>query len=211
LSIRLSFQRGFAKEGPFVIQYPCPFSNRSHKAEYSAKGKGENDSAMFENITAFVAKGTNSGKTYLIEKLISEFKARGKKVSAVKHSTHLMEVDKKGKDTYKFAEKGADRIVLFSDNAIMLYELAQPDVDKLASLAGSGMDIVLLEGFKGGPFKKIEVYNPALYDAPLCLEEPGGGYIAIVSREYIDVGLPWFSFDEVQKICTFIEEQGRKQ
>jgi molybdopterin-guanine dinucleotide biosynthesis adapter protein len=171
------------------------------------KGKGESDSAMAENIVAFVAKGTNSGKTYLIEKLISEFKARGKRVAAVKHGTHLMEVDKKGKDTYKFAEKGADRIILFSDNAFMLYELAPPGIDELATLAGKGMDIVLVEGFKAGPFRKIEVYNPALYGAPLCLEEPDGSYIAIVSREYTDVGLPWFSFEQFQEICDFIEGQ----
>lgn len=162
---------------------------------------------MFENITAFVAKGTNSGKTFLIEKLIVEFKARGRKVAAVKHGTHLMEVDKKGKDTYKFAERGADRIVLFSDNAFMLYELAEPDIDKLVSLAGKDMDIILVEGFKSGPFRKIEVYNPALYETPLCIEEPGPNYIAIVSSECIDVGLPWFSFDEVGRICDFIEEK----
>ncbi|HQG33051.1 MAG TPA: molybdopterin-guanine dinucleotide biosynthesis protein B [Deltaproteobacteria bacterium] len=166
---------------------------------------------MIENITAFVAKGTNSGKTYLIQKLISEFKVRGRKVAAVKHGTHLMEVDKKGKDTYKFAEKGADRIILFSDNAFMLYELAPPDLDKLTAFAEKDMDIVLMEGFKAGPFKKIEVYNPALYDTPLCVEEPDGNYIAIVSREYIDVGLPWFSFDEIRKICDFIEERSRKR
>lgn len=166
---------------------------------------------MIENIITFVARGTNSGKTYLIEKLITEFKSRGKKVAAVKHGTHLMEMDKKGKDTYKFAERGADRIILFSDNAFMLYELAPPDIDRLASFAEKDMDIVLMEGFKAGPFRKIEVYNPDLYDTPLCLEEPAGNYLAIVSREYIDVGLPWFSFDEVRKICTFIEEQTRKQ
>lgn len=165
---------------------------------------------MTENIVAFVAKGTNSGKTYLIEKLISEFKTRGKKVTAVKHGTHLMEVDKKGKDTYKFAERGADRIILFSDNAFMLYELSAPSLDRLTSFAGEGMDIVLVEGFKAGPFRKIEVFNPDLYEKPLCLEEPDSNYIAIVSREFIDVGLPWFSFDEVLDICSFIEEQTGK-
>jgi len=165
---------------------------------------------MIENIIAFVAKGTNSGKTYLIEKLIGEFKARGKRVTAVKHGTHLMEVDKKGKDTNKFAEKGADRIILFSDNAFMLYELSAPSIEKLTSFAQKDVDIVLVEGFKAGPFRKIEVFNPDLYDKPLCLEEPDGNYIAIVSREFIDTGLPWFSFDEVQELCSFIEKQVKK-
>jgi molybdopterin-guanine dinucleotide biosynthesis adapter protein len=162
-------------------------------------------------IISFVAKGTNSGKTYLIEQLIGEFKARGKKVTAVKHGTHLMEVDKKGKDTYKFARKGADRIILFSDNAMLLYELKTPALDHLVSLAWEDADIVLLEGFKSGPFKKIEVFNPTLYGSPLCLEEPDKGYIAIVSREYLDAKLPWFSFEDVTGLCDFIEERVREE
>jgi len=158
-------------------------------------------------IISFVAKGTNSGKTYLMEKLVGEFKARGKKVTAVKHGTHRMEVDKEGKDTWKFAQQGADRIILFSDRALLLYELKEPDLDHLVSLAREGSDIVLVEGFKSGPFKKIEVFNPALYDTPLCLEEPGDDYIAIVSGEYTDANLPWFSIENVRGICDFIEGQ----
>lgn len=158
-------------------------------------------------IISFVAKGTNSGKTYLMEKLVGEFKARGKKVTAVKHGTHRMDVDKEGKDTWKFAQQGADRIILFSDRALLLYELKEPDLDHLVSLAREGSDIVLVEGFKSGPFKKIEVFNPALYDTPLCLEEPGDDYIAIVSGEYTDANLPWFSFEDVRGICDFIEGQ----
>ena len=141
-------------------------------------------------IISFVAKGTNSGKTYLMEKLVGEFKARGKKVTAVKHGTHRMDVDKEGKD-----------------RALLLYELKEPDLDHLVSLAREGSDIVLVEGFKSGPFKKIEVFNPALYDTPLCLEEPGDDYIAIVSGEYTDANLPWFSFEDVRGICDFIEGQ----
>jgi molybdopterin-guanine dinucleotide biosynthesis adapter protein len=164
---------------------------------------------MQREIISFVARGTNSGKTYLMEKLIGALKARGKRVTAVKHGTHRMEVDKEGKDTYKFARRGADRVILFSDKALLLYELKEPDLEHLVSLAGEGADIVLLEGFKNSPFKKIEVYNPDLYDSPLCLEESAAGYIAIVSRERVDVKLPWFSFEDIDALCDFIEEHSR--
>lgn len=164
---------------------------------------------MFDHIISFVARGTDSGKTFLIERLISELKDRGRKVAAVKHSTHLKEVDKKGKDTYRFAERGADRIVLFSENALMMYELAMPDLDYVCALAGKDMDIILLEGLKQSPFQKIEVFNPDLYDKPLCTDDSTGSYIAVVSKKHIDVGLPWFSFDDIAKICTFIESRIR--
>ena len=160
---------------------------------------------MYENIVSFVARGTDSGKTYLLEKLISEFKNRGMKVAAVKHANHFAGVDREGKDTYRFARKGADRVLLFSDKALMLYELACPGLEYLVELAGRNMDLILVEGFKEGPFQKIEVFNPSRYDTPLCVENPRGDFIAIVSRERIDTGLPWFSFSDIAELCTFIE------
>ncbi|HNR52106.1 MAG: Molybdopterin-guanine dinucleotide biosynthesis adapter protein [Deltaproteobacteria bacterium ADurb.BinA179] len=168
--------------------------------------KEAGNGAKYTNVVSVVAKGTKSGKTFLMEQLIGEFKKRGMKIAAVKHSVHLKGVDKEGKDTYKFAQKGADRIVLFSDNALMLYEFTPPEPDYLIDLAAKNMDLVLVEGYKEGPFRKIEVFNPSLYDTPLCAENPGGGFIAIVSRERIDAGLPWYSFDDVEGLCTFIEE-----
>ncbi|HPW68853.1 MAG: molybdopterin-guanine dinucleotide biosynthesis protein B [Desulfomonilia bacterium] len=168
---------------------------------------------MYGNIVSFVAKGTDSGKTFLIERLIEEYKKRGLKVAAVKHANHLDQVDREGKDTHRFARKGADRIVLFSDHALMLYEFSRPGTDYLVELAGKSMDIVFVEGFKKGPFPKIEVFNPSLYDAPLCLENPDEkeAYIALVSKEPFDAGLPWFSFGDIKGLCTFIDGRIRQK
>ena len=162
---------------------------------------------MYENIISFVAKGTNSGKTYIIEQVIEELKRRGNKVAAVKHSVHLPSVDKEGKDTYKFAQKGAERIIIFSDNALMLYEMSCPDIEYLTSLASKDIDIVIVEGFKSGPFKKIEVFNKTLYESPLCLEKPREEFIAIISDTYVNAGIKHFTFDDIPGICTFVEEQ----
>ena len=162
---------------------------------------------MYENIVSFVAKGTNSGKTYVIEQVIEELKKRGRKVAAVKHSMHLPYVDKKGTDTNKFAQKGADRVIIFSDNALVFYEMACPDIDYLTFLASRDVDIVIVEGFKTGPFRKIEVFNKTLYNSPLCLEEPEKDFIAIIADEFVDAGIDHFTFDDIAGICTFIEDQ----
>jgi len=161
---------------------------------------------MYENIVSFIAKGTNSGKTYILERIIEELKKRGRKVAAVKHSMHLPSIDQKGKDTSKFAKKGADRIILFSDNALMLYEMMQPDIDHLANLATRDIDLVVVEGFKSGPFKKIEVFNKKLYGSPLCLEQSNQDIIAVITDEPIDTGIPVFAFNDIGGICTFLEE-----
>ncbi len=161
---------------------------------------------MNENIISFVAKGTNSGKTYIVEKLIGELKKRGWKVAAVKHSRHLTSVDNEGKDTFKFAQRGADRVILFSDNALMLYEMAQPDVEYLAALATRDVDIVVVEGFKKGPFKKIEVFNKTLYGSPLCTDDPEGNFVGIITDDPVETLIPRFSFHDIQGICSFLEK-----
>jgi molybdopterin-guanine dinucleotide biosynthesis adapter protein len=165
----------------------------------------------YRNVISFVALGTNSGKTYLMERLITELKRRGRKVTAVKHAMHGHAVDPEGKDTFKFAQRGADRVILFSPDGLLMYEAMPPETNYLYTIASQDMDIVLVEGFKSGPFKKIEVFNEENYTTPLCVEQPGFEYIAIVSRGSMDVSLPHFCFEDIGAIATFIEESSGLQ
>lgn len=165
-----------------------------------------NVDTAYRNVISFVARGTNSGKTYLLEHLITELKRRGRKVAAVKHAMHQHSVDPQGKDTFKFAARGADRIILFSPDGLLMYESKHPGNDYLYTVASQDMDIVLIEGFKAGPFRKIEVFNEEIYTTPLCVEQPGPDYIAIISRETLAIGIPHFRFEDIDAIATFIEE-----
>jgi molybdopterin-guanine dinucleotide biosynthesis adapter protein len=160
----------------------------------------------YRNVISFVARGTNSGKTYLLERLITELKRRGRKVTAVKHAMHGHAVDPEGKDTFRFAQRGADRVILFSPEGLLMYEARHPETDYLYTIASQDMDIVLVEGFKDGPFKKVEVFNEEIYTTPLCVEQPGFEYIAIVSRGAMDVNIPRFCFEDIEAIALFIEE-----
>jgi molybdopterin-guanine dinucleotide biosynthesis protein MobB len=161
----------------------------------------------YRNVISFVARGTNSGKTYLMERLISELKRRGRRVAAVKHAMHGHTVDPEGKDTFKFAQRGADRVILFSPEGLLMYEAMHPETDYLYTVASQDMDIVLVEGFKSGPFRKIEVFNEENYTTPLCVEDPGQGFLAIVSRAPVDADIPQFRFEDIGAIAAFIEEQ----
>jgi molybdopterin-guanine dinucleotide biosynthesis protein MobB len=167
----------------------------------------------YRNVISFVALGTNSGKTYLIERLITELKRRGRKVTAVKHAMHGHAVDPEGKDTFKFAQRGADRVILFSPDGLLMYEARDPEPGYLYAIASQDMDIVLVEGFKSGPFGKIEVFNEENYTTPLCMEEPEQGFLAIVSRAPLDTDIPQFRFEDIESIAAFVEEltcQGRQ-
>jgi molybdopterin-guanine dinucleotide biosynthesis adapter protein len=141
-----------------------------------------------------------------MERLITELKRRGRKVTAVKHAMHGHAVDPEGKDTHKFAKAGADRVILFSPDGLLMYETKHPEADYLYAIASKGMDIVLVEGFKSGPFRKIEVFNEENYTKPLCVDEPGQDLLAIVSRAPIDADIPQFRFEDIEPIAAFIEK-----
>jgi len=151
---------------------------------------------MHEKIVSFVGRGSLSGKTSVIERVIAELKHRGRTLAVVKHGIHMQVPDKEGKDTFRFARQGADRVMMFSDDSLFMYEYTPPTVEYLVSLAVKDVDIVLVEGFKAGPFRKIEVFNSQVYETPLCIEHPSPDYIALVSDKRLEVPIPRFGFDD---------------
>ena len=56
-----------------------------------------------------VTGGKNSGKTGLMERLITEFTARGLTVSSIKHAHHSFDIDHPGRDSYRHRDAGRGR------------------------------------------------------------------------------------------------------
>jgi len=89
----------------------------------------------------------NTGKTRLIEALITELGSRGFRVGVVKHTLKPYRVDTPGKDTWRYREAGAQVSALLTPNDSGLF-LHQPlELNEAVRLLGS-LDFVLLEGFK---------------------------------------------------------------
>jgi molybdopterin-guanine dinucleotide biosynthesis protein B len=127
------------------------------------------------NVVGF-AGYSGSGKTTLVEQLIPLLKARGQRVSVVKHAHHSFDIDRPGKDTYRHREAGAFEVVVASSNRLALMrefeQPAQMTVHQLIAELWDGVDWVLVEGFKDSDLLKIEVWRapsadyvakPALY------------------------------------------------
>lgn len=55
---------------------------------------------------------SGSGKTTLIEQLVREFKQRGLRVAVIKHDAHGFDIDREGKDTWRFQMAGADLVAI---------------------------------------------------------------------------------------------------
>ena len=58
----------------------------------------------------------NTGKTGLMERLLTEITARGHSVSTVKHAHHATEFDQPGRDSHRHREAGAHEVLLASPN-----------------------------------------------------------------------------------------------
>ena len=116
------------------------------------------------NVIGF-AGYSGSGKTTLVERLIPALKARGQRVSVVKHAHRDFDMDHPGKDTYRHREAGAFEVVAASDRRLMLVrEFERPaklNVHHLIAELYEAVDWVLVEGFKDSDLQKIEVWRAA--------------------------------------------------
>jgi molybdopterin-guanine dinucleotide biosynthesis protein B len=105
---------------------------------------------------------SGSGKTTLIVKLIPALIARGFSVSTLKHAHHSLDIDKPGKDSYLHRQAGAHEVLVASQNRwALMHELRDEDEPRLADLLPrlSGVDLVIVEGFKREAHAKIEVHR----------------------------------------------------
>ena len=139
---------------------------------------------------AFVAR-SGTGKTTLVENLISEMRARGYRVGALKHDAHRFEIDRPGKDSARFTEAGAEVMVLVSDDTVAMVQkpARTPKLDTLLRLWFNEMDLVLVEGYKTSDLPKIEVHRAALGKPLLCREDGGDPNLLAVASDS-PAGLP---------------------
>jgi molybdopterin-guanine dinucleotide biosynthesis protein MobB len=166
----------------------------------------------------------NSGKTTLTVAVAAELKRRGLRVASVKHGHHEFEIDQPGRDSWRhFHEGGVEAVLLASAGKLALVMRtpdAEPDPRELIRrfYAGTGYDVVLVEGYKSGPFPRIEVFRPALHDRPLFDPEDTESalrFLAIVTDAAnlrADVPVIPLSADlvrgtHVMRVCDLIENR----
>lgn len=155
-------------------------------------------------VVSIVGK-SGSGKTNLIERLIQEFKQRGYRVATVKHSSKEIDIDKPGKDSWRFTQAGSETVVTVSPDRLSLTRSLEhePKIEEILRTIGSDFDLVLIEGFRKGKALKIEVHRKELGKELFC---PAKILSAIVTDESLDVDVPQFPPGDTTAIADFIEE-----
>ncbi len=152
-----------------------------------------------------MAGWSGSGKTTLIERLLPVFAARGLVVSVVKHAHRHFDVDKPGKDSFRFREAGSQEVLISSPSRWALmrehHDAAEPGLDALLAHL-SPCDLVLVEGFKREPIPKLEVHRVA--NGKPFLWPDDAQIIAIASDVPVESSLPQYRLDDVERIADAI-------
>ncbi|HSW07704.1 molybdopterin-guanine dinucleotide biosynthesis protein B [Aquabacterium sp.] len=149
------------------------------------------------------------GKTTLMEGLIAELKARGQRVSVIKHAHKTFDIDHPGKDTWRHRQAGAFEVMIASGHRLAKmreYEVeGQPSVHQLIAEMVE-CDWLLVEGFKQADIPKIEVWRQALDEAPIYPDEPFVVAIATDAPSALPVATlrPVFDMAAVPALASYL-------
>lgn len=149
----------------------------------------------------------NSGKTGLMERLVSEFCRRGVTVSTIKHAHHSTDVDQPGRDSYRHREAGAAEVIVASpDRWALMHELrgaAEPPLEELLAKL-SPVGLVLVEGYKRAPHPKIEAHRVETGKPTMAGEN--ASIRAVASNGAPDgLTVPVLDLDDTVAIADFIQ------
>jgi molybdopterin-guanine dinucleotide biosynthesis adapter protein len=136
------------------------------------------------------AGSSGAGKTTLVERLIPALKARGLRVSVMKHAHCGLETDHPGKDTWRHREAGAYEVLAASPERLVLqrsFERPQErSVHDLIPALHPGVDWVLVEGWRDSNLLKVEVWRAATAQP---VRNPDDPFIVAIALPVAD-GLP---------------------
>src|SRR3979411_2373470 len=144
-----------------------------------------------------LAGWSGAGKTTLLARIIPYFLEQDLRVSVIKHAHHSFDVDIPGKDSWAHRQSGAAEVLISSGlRWALMHELRGADEPKLPELLAkmSRVDLVIVEGFKSEPHRKIEVHRAANGKPVLFPNDPG--IVGIAAEVAGKTALPTVHLDE---------------
>lgn len=155
-----------------------------------------------------LAGWSGAGKTTLLERLIPHLIADGLRVSTIKHAHHEFDVDVPGKDSWRHRQAGAAEVLVSSRRRFaLIHELRgepEPTLRELVALLAP-VDLVLIEGFRSAPHRKIEIWRAANDKPWLFHSDPA--IVGIVADADIETDLPVAHLDDIAAIAALVLQQ----
>jgi molybdopterin-guanine dinucleotide biosynthesis adapter protein len=153
-----------------------------------------------------LAGWSGAGKTTLLTRLIPHFLKEGLRVSVIKHAHHDFDVDVPGKDSWQHRQSGAEEVLVSSGKRwALMHELRGTSEPRLPELLAkmSRVDLVIVEGFKSEPYRKIEVHRTANGKALLFPDDPG--IVGIAADAALQTALPVAHLDDIPAIAAMMQ------
>ena len=140
-----------------------------------------------------------SGKTTLIEKLCTEMASRGVAVGTIKITSHDVEFDSPGKDTFRHRAAGSQVTLIKSKSQAAFFSDSEFINDEIITAIFKKCDYVFIEGNSGSSYPKIYVVDERGMRGDIS-----GPIIAIWGAGNVTSGTPFFNKDQCAKLCEFI-------
>ncbi|HAV10268.1 MAG TPA: molybdopterin-guanine dinucleotide biosynthesis protein B [Dehalococcoidia bacterium] len=99
-------------------------------------------------IIAIVGR-SKTGKTTLVEKLVTILAGRGYRMATAKHVHHKLEFDKTGKDRWRHIDAGSKAVVFGSSDKVNMIQPVKDalNLDSMLRLLGEDYDLIIVEAF----------------------------------------------------------------
>jgi len=155
---------------------------------------------------------SGTGKTTLLRQLIPLLKARGLRISVIKHAHHDFDLDFPGKDSYELRKAGAEQTVICTTTRMALItEFNQPAEEPelqqiIASLDTERVDMVLVEGYKEIRFPKIELHRESMKTPYLHQQDDSIIAIACDAELPSGISIPVLDINDVEAVARYIYE-----
>lgn len=157
---------------------------------------------------------SNSGKTTFATRVVEKLTDMGLRVGVIKHHGHKTGgVDVEGKDSWKYAQAGANPVILSASDQYAIFvstPQGEPSRDELVAKIADDVDLVIVEGFRAAADGAIEVYRTEAGhpDPKLASEER----IALITDDddlaarVRAEGKPVFGLDDFELVALYFRE-----
>jgi molybdopterin-guanine dinucleotide biosynthesis protein MobB len=143
------------------------------------------------------------GKTTFLERLIPLLKSSGVRLALLKRDVHTFELDRAGKDTWRFTQAGADIVGIANDSHAAVLMNRPTDFEALLAQIRD-VDLILTEGYHKLDLPQIEVHRKG-FDR---LRSPHPQrLLALVTDEALALDVPQFSLDDAEGVCRLLLKQ----
>jgi molybdopterin-guanine dinucleotide biosynthesis protein B len=152
-----------------------------------------------------LAGWSGAGKTTLLTRVIPHLLNEGLRISVIKHAHHNFDVDVPGKDSWRHRHAGAEEVMVSSGQRwALMHELRGADEPRLPELLAkmARVDLVVVEGYKSEPHRKIEVHRAA-NGKPLLFPDDAA-IVGIATDTAVETALPTAHLDDIPAIAAMM-------